>query len=82
MTFADTSFEARTWALMGLLSRADGSVMTLAEYEDVWDELMSAVEARGLRFSGRAMPLDLDHLSPQAVRAAMHPQDRGVNEPL
>ncbi|GGR78833.1 hypothetical protein [Deinococcus sedimenti] len=82
MTYADTSFEARTWALMGLLSHTDGSVVTLAEYEQIWEDLMTAVENRGLRFSGRAMPLDLDQLSPQAVHAKLNPQSRSVNEPL
>ncbi|WP_189063441.1 hypothetical protein [Deinococcus seoulensis] len=75
-------FEADTWAVMGLVSREDGTPVTLADYEVLWEGLMQSCEAHGLRFSGRAVPVDFNALTPEAVMELLDPHQYGVEDLL
>ncbi|PIG99917.1 hypothetical protein [Deinococcus sp. UR1] len=81
-SYPETRFEADTWAVMGLVSREDGTPVTLADYEVLWEGLMQSCEARGLRFSGRAVPVDFNTLTPQAVAELLDPRQHGVEDLL
>ncbi|GAA0518465.1 hypothetical protein GCM10008937_27530 [Deinococcus depolymerans] len=74
------SFEASTWAVMGLVSREDGGTVTLADYEALWEQMLQGCEARGLRFSGRAVPVNLNDLTPEAVHQLLDPEQRPVED--
>ncbi|GAA5435540.1 hypothetical protein ACMT4L_00255 [Deinococcus sp. A31D244] len=78
----ETRFEADTWAVMGLVSREDGTPVTLADYEVLWEGLMQSCEAHGLRFSGRAVPVDFNALTPEAVAELLDPRHNGVEDLL
>lgn len=78
----ETRFEADTWAVMGLVSREDGTPVTLADYEVLWEQLMQSCEAHGLRFSGRAVPVDFNTLTPEGVTGLLDPHQHGVEDLL
>ncbi|WP_291428039.1 hypothetical protein [Deinococcus sp.] len=79
---AETRFEADTWAVMGLVSREDRTPVTLADDEVLWEGLMQSCEAHGLRFSGRAVPVDFNALTPDAVAQLLDPRHNGVEDLL
>lgn len=81
-SYPEARFEADTWAVMGLVSREDGTPVTLADYEVLWEHLMENCEARGLRFSGRAVPVDFNALTPEAVAELLDPRQHGVEDLL
>ena len=64
------------------ISREDGTPVTLADYEVLWEGLMQSCEAQGLRFSGRAVPVDFNTLTPQAVAELLDPRQHGVEDLL
>lgn len=69
--------ESKSWAVMGVLSRADGGLVTTADNEALWEAMTVFASRRGLRFSGRLVPIDLDRLTPEKVEEALrtHPND-------
>ncbi|GAA4015863.1 hypothetical protein GCM10022631_30160 [Deinococcus rubellus] len=56
-----------------MLFRLDGGTVTLADHEALWEVMMTAAAERGLQFSGRVVPVDLDHLTREDFEALLQP---------
>ena len=68
-----THQNAKFQAVMGLLFRPDGGDVTLADGEALWDLLKTFANERGLQFTGRLTPVDMEHLTPERIEALLHP---------
>ncbi|AZI41856.1 hypothetical protein EHF33_03070 [Deinococcus psychrotolerans] len=65
--------EARSSAVIGVLFRLDGSAVTLADHEALWEVMTTAAAERGLQFSGKVVPVDLDHLTREDFESLLQP---------
>lgn len=65
--------EAKSSAVIGVLFRLDGSTVTLADHEALWEVMTTAAAERGLQFSGKVVPVDLDHLTRKDFEALLRP---------
>ncbi|MFC4455184.1 hypothetical protein [Deinococcus sonorensis] len=68
-------------ALVGLLSRPDGGTVSLADQEALWNLLQTLASEGGLQFTGRIIPVDIDNLTPEKVKALFLPESL-PNDPL
>ncbi|WP_027483218.1 hypothetical protein [Deinococcus pimensis] len=76
-----TSQEAKSYAVLGVLFRPDGGSVTLADHEALWELFTSFASERGLQFTGRVAPVDMNDLTPEKLAALLHP-DLSHHDPL